>query len=58
MITNAYARKVMGYAVADNMETKVGLNLQRLATAQRQNLLFQQYIIQIGICGVYVLLTI
>jgi putative transposase len=36
MITDAYSRKIMGYAVDDTMETQSMINALKMATAQRQ----------------------
>ena len=37
MITDAYSRKIMGYAVEDNMETESMIEALRMATAQRKD---------------------
>ncbi len=37
LITDAYSRKIMGYAVEDNMETESMIKALKMATAQRQD---------------------
>ena len=37
MITDAYSRKIVGYAVADNMETESMIEALKMATNQRKN---------------------
>lgn len=37
MITDAYSRKIVGYAVADNMETENMIGALRMATANKQH---------------------
>lgn len=37
MITDAYSRKIMGYALADNMETESMIKALNMAIAQREN---------------------
>lgn len=37
MITDAYSRKIVGYAVADNMETESMIEALRMAAANRKN---------------------
>ena len=37
MITDAYSRKIMGYAIDDNMETQSMIKALRMAAAQRKN---------------------
>lgn len=37
MITDAYSRKIMGYAVDDNMETESMIKALKMATAQRKD---------------------
>lgn len=37
MITDAYSRKIVGYAVADNMETENMIEALRMATANKQH---------------------